>query len=340
MARAEERSWGELRVGIAVTAIAALAIVGVVIAGAQRGPFLPDTYTLYLRLDDAGGIRAASPVRVGGVPAGEVVGLEIVPAREAPPPFASDTLLPMRPEELDYRDIRIELAIQERYRSFVTPSSRAQLASIGMGGERYVQISAGDVREEPLEPGSEVAAAPSVDWDLIIARLNRAFNEIEEIAAISTEIRAKLATGRGTLPRLLADDAALRGRIARFRAESQGLMTLLETGPGLVPRAGHDPTVTALLDSLWRRAERVDRAFEEGSAGRWVEREELDVALAALEAETAELAAALDGGRGTLGRLLHDEELFVQIRVLQRRIGEFVEAFKADPWGFVDIDLF
>ena len=57
--------------------------------------------------------------------------------------------------------------------------------------------------------------------------------------------------------------------------------------------------------------------------------------------ETAEaLSAKLDSGEGTLGRLAHDQELFIQIRVLQLGVRDLIAALKEDPRGSVNIELF
>lgn len=341
MPKGREKSWSELRLGIAVVALGMLAGLVVFFAGARRGPFLPDTYTLYLDLREAGGVRVGSPVRVGGIPAGEVADVEIIPSRDRLPPAASDTLEPLTgiPE---LRDIRIELSVQERFRPYVTSSSRAQLASLGLGGERYVQISPGDVREPSLAPGSEIPAVASVDWDLLLAKLSRAFNEMREIAEISEAIRGRLAEGGGTVPRFLDRESPIYGRIAAVQVESESLLATLEGGRGIVPRWSSDPRLERGLDSLVAGLGRVSAEIEreEGALAQWAEADELRAALEETRDEVARLNRALDSGRGTAGMLLNDTELWVQIRVLQLRVAEFVEAFRADPLQFVDIDLF
>lgn len=340
MAKASEKSWSELRVGIVVVAIGALAGLAVFFAGARRGPFLPDTYTLHVELSEAGGIRVGSPVRVGGIPAGEVADVEIIPARRSPPPVASDTLEPLT-EMPDLRDIRIELSVQERFRPYITSGSRAQLASIGLGGERYVQISAGEVGETPLEPGAEIPARPSIDWDLLLAKLSRAFNEMSEIAEISEQIRMRLAEGDGSLPRFIDKDSPIYARIEAVGRESRSLLAILEGGAGVVPRWSSDPRLQRGVDSLAASLERfVENLENEEGLRRWAEPEELRVALEETREEVASLDRALESGSGTAGRFVNDEELWVQIRVLQRRMAELVEAFQSDPLGFVDIDLF
>lgn len=340
MAKAHQKSWSELRIGIAVAAIGLLVGLVVFFAGARRGPFLPDTYTLYLDLREAGGVRVGSPVRVGGIPAGEVADVEIIPARQSPPPFASDTLEPLTgiPE---HRDIRIELSVQERFRPYITSRSRAQLASIGLGGERYVQITAGDVREEPVPSGGEIPAIASVDWDLLLAKLSRAFNEMRAIARISEEIRGRLE-GEGSLARFIDPESPIYGRIEAVQAESRSLLATLEGGGGIVPRWTADPRLERGLDSLADGLSRVSAEIEreEGALRRWAEADELRAALQETRAEVARLDEALDSDRGTFGRLVNDAELWVEIRVLQARVAELVEAFRSNPLRFVDVDLF
>ena len=85
--RRTEPSWGDLRLGIIVSAVGALALAVVIVLGSGRGPMRPDTYTLYVNLDDAGGLRVGSPVELGGTPAGQVVEVAIIPA-EGPAPVA------------------------------------------------------------------------------------------------------------------------------------------------------------------------------------------------------------------------------------------------------------
>lgn len=338
MPTSREKSWADLRIGIAVTAVFALAGVAVFLAGARRGPFLPDTYTLYLKLSEAGGVRVGSPVRVRGIPAGEVADVEIIAPESSAPGDTLEALTGI-PE---LADIRLELSVQERFRPYITAESRAQLATIGAGGERYVQISAGTVGEEPVPDGGEIVAIPSTDWDLILARLSRAFNEMAEIAEIAEGIRGKLESGGGSLPRFLDKESRIYAEIEGVRRESESLLALVEEGPGLIPRWYGDPRLKRnlgrLTDDLDSLAVSLDA--EDGALGRWTRSEELRTALADAREEVRRLDEAVASGRGTWGRLANDEELWVQIRVLQRRVADLVAAIKADPLGSVDIDLF
>lgn len=341
--RVADRPWSDYRVGIIITAVIVLVGISIFVVGSAAGPFAPETYTYFVDLDDAAGIRVGSIVRVGGVDAGEVIDVAIVPARVAEPePFPADTL--RRPEALrrDVRDVRLTLAIQETFVDNITSSSRAQLAMLGVGAERYVKVTAGNVRERPLPPGSTIPTIASIDLDLVLGRLARAFNETKEIAALADQIRAKVSARRGSVGLLLDADAELYGEIRALEGEARSLLEMIDHGPGFVALYRHDRTLQASLDSLSANLATIQAAVRDSTSGLtlWTERTALDQALTDLRAEVAAFDARLAGGRGTLGRLAADQELWIQVRILEREIAELVEAFKADPLGFVNIEIF
>lgn len=326
--RRTEPSWGDLRLGIIVVSVGLLALVGVIVLGSGRGPMRPETYTLYVHLDDAGGLRVGSPVEVLGAPAGQVVDVTILPP-DAPGAAGA------QPER---GDIRIELSVEERFRDHITNSSRAQLATLGMGGERYVKIVAGDVREPPVEPGAVIPTVASVDLDLVLAQAGRAGNEIQEIAYLGTQLQEKVASGAGTAGKLVDLDSPLYDRVYRFEDHAQDFLEALDHGQGVIPGWRSDGRLKANVEAL-----RSDVAFLSDSSlalEDWSDPAELRQAIHDLRVAAAALSAKLDSGQGTLGRLARDQELFIQIRVLQLALRDLIAALKEDPMGSVKIELF
>ena len=342
---AVERPWSDYRLGMAVVASGLLLGLTIFIMGSAAGPLRPETVDYLVDLDDAAGIRVGSLVRVGGIIAGEVTGIEIVPpphdpglARLGP----GDTLPSIATLSRSEPDVRLTLSVEEAYADNITPSSRAQLAILGAGAERYVKITAGDVREAPIEPGSTIPTVPSVDWDLVLGRLARAFNETEEIIALTDEIKAKLAGEQGSVGRLMDPEAALFRQVAALQAESKSLFHILERGPGFVGLYRRDRELQNRLDRVRANVDalRAELDDPQGSLRSWARRDELDAAIAGLQGELDGLDASLQDGRGSLGRLLNDQEIYIELRVLQTRVREVVEAFKANPLRFVNIRIF
>ena len=339
MPRRAEPAWGELKLGILVTMAVAAAVIGVLLLGSTRGPFAPDVLPYFVELDEAGGIRAGSFVRVAGMPAGEVVELVIVPPLEQPSAVVGGRLQPATGLPTQPANIRLELGVHDRFQPYITPTSRAQLATLGMGGERYVKITAGDVRERPLPAGSTIAEIPSVDWDLVTAQLGRALAETEVLATNVEEIRGKLFEGDATAARLLDVESPLYGSLESLAEQSERLLDALDEGEGIVAGVRGDTVLAGNLQAIRANVRAID-SLTEDAALPWRDPEELITALTALETEAQDLHTRLEGGEGTLGRLLYDEELWVQVRVLQSRLRRTVEAFRENPLGFVNIRIF
>jgi ABC-type transporter Mla subunit MlaD len=341
--RYEATSWREYRVGIVVTA--ALAVVGsaIFLLGSTCGPFQPEVRYYHIDLDDVAGLRVGSIVRIGGIDAGEVTEIAIVPPEGAPTrPLAPGERLP-RPEALEAEpDVMVALSVREPFHRRITRRSEAQLAILGAGAERYVKITAGDPREQPLPEGSEIPVVASVDWDLVLGRLSRAFNELSEITALTDEIKAKVATRRGSLGQLTEADAELYRQIGALQTEAHALMNLMDHGPGFVALYRQDRELQARVDSLNANLRLIQAALKDpnGAFQAYREPEELRVALQDLRTELAELDARMESGRGSLGRFLHDEEIFIQVRLLRERISAVAAALKEDPLAFVNIRIF
>lgn len=336
-----DRGWGEYRLGIVVTLIVTAVVITVLLLGSQRGPFLPDTLPYYLELDDAAGIRVGSSVRVGGMPAGEVRDVEIVPPRLPKLPPTDEFRLP--PAEFRLAaDIRLQIEVDERFERYLTPSSRAQLANLGLGGERYVRISAGDVRESPLEVGSTIPAVASADWDLILTKLARALNEAQVLMAVGREVKADIAAGGGTAGKLLDADAELYTILSRVIDDAQRLLTAIDSGPGFIGRYRNDPTLRNQIASLKREIEVLDSLQSAPGSGyqRWASPTELEAAVVGAGSQAEAVRLHLDGAHGTVGRLAHDEELQRQLRVLEARVADLARAFRDNPLGFINIELF
>jgi phospholipid/cholesterol/gamma-HCH transport system substrate-binding protein len=339
MPRRAEPAWGELKLGILVTLVVASAVFGVVIIGSTRGPFAPDVVPYFVELEEAGGIRAGSFVRVAGMPAGEVVELVIVPPLEQPSAVVRGRLQPATGLPSQPANIRLELGVHDRFQPYITPTSRAQLATLGMGGERYVKITAGDVREGPLPAGSTITEIPSVDWDLVTAQLGRALAEVEVLAANVEEIRAKLFDGNATAALLLDTESPLYGSLESLADQSESLLDALDEGEGIVAGVRGDSVLEENLGTIRANVRAID-SLTRDPAHPWRNPEQLIAALTALEADAQDLRSRLESGEGTLGRLLYDEELWIQLRVLQDRFRRTMEAFREDPLGFVNIRLF
>ncbi|MBW8189476.1 outer membrane lipid asymmetry maintenance protein MlaD [Neiella marina] len=116
----------EIAVGLfVVLAVASLAILSIKVAtwGMTGGQ---DTYTVYARFDNIGGLKERAPIKIGGVVIGRVTGITL---------------------ESEYYTPVVELRINSRYSELAETSSASILTS-GLLGEQYVGITPGFVIDD------------------------------------------------------------------------------------------------------------------------------------------------------------------------------------------------
>ncbi|MCH8492798.1 MAG: outer membrane lipid asymmetry maintenance protein MlaD [Idiomarina sp.] len=126
----------ELMVGIFISvAIAALVFLAMQVAN-QSSSTRGETYTLYAKFDNIGGLKVRSPVKVGGVVVGRV---------------ASITL------DKEFFEPVVELRISKEYSGFPETSTASILTS-GLLGEQYVGLEPGFMDDDifVLENGDTI----------------------------------------------------------------------------------------------------------------------------------------------------------------------------------------
>jgi len=107
---------------------------------------------------------------------------------------------------------------------------------------------------------------------------------------------------------------------------------------GLVPGWRGDGRLKANVEALG--ADMAALADSSRGLDAWSNPAELRAAIGDLRTEVSALSRKLDSGQGTLGRLLRDQELYVQIRVLRLGLRDLMAAIREDPMGSVNIELF
>ncbi len=108
------------RLGLFVVGTLAVLAAGIFIIGNKEFLF-NSTYRLNAGFQNVGGLMAGSPVRVGGMQEGTV----------------SQIILPDHPDQ----KVRVVLNLNQRTRTVVKKDSVAAIASDGLVGDRYIEVS-------------------------------------------------------------------------------------------------------------------------------------------------------------------------------------------------------
>src|SRR4030066_1339287 len=152
----------EIKIGIFLAGAFLILAAIIFIAGDMSPWFQKPGYALSVLFPTASGLEKHAAVRLAGVKIG----------------YFKDI-------RLDQRKARVVLAIWPKYQ--VPRGSRATLASIGLVGERYIEISPSE-QAEFLKPGETIEASAAIGFDQIGAL---AASIGEELKAASQATRKK-----------------------------------------------------------------------------------------------------------------------------------------------------
>jgi phospholipid/cholesterol/gamma-HCH transport system substrate-binding protein len=286
MDKSKALTWTELRVGVVVlVSLATLAFAVISIGGGGGGAFRP-RYEVKALMNDVNGLKPGSPVRVGGVEVGTVTRVNFAGGESGM--------------------VEVAMRLDRRVKSRVTTESQATLGSLGLLGEKAVDISSSTVGQ-PLEDGAYLASAVE---DPIKGLLTDASSSTGHLRRILSRMDA----GEGLIGKALRDEE-LYDRMTDVSVRLQGVLSRLESDKGTLGRLVNDQR---MADSLARSAQSLEQIATrveagEGTLGALTRDEELARDLKSLTAGMEEVVGRLRRGEGSAGRLLHDDVFFQRV---------------------------
>jgi ABC-type transport system involved in resistance to organic solvents, periplasmic component len=342
----KEIAWSELKVGVLIViAIAILSGIVILVLGVES-PFA-SRYTLYTYLPNIGGLKPGSTVMLDGVTIGTVDSFD----------FASD---------ID-KGIRIKMRLQTSYQPRIRTDSIAKLRSLGLLGDKYIEINQGTPNGRPLKEGETVTGAPPIDLDQMIAQGTHTFDNVSDTVDNIKALTEGMLEGKGTIGRLMRDDSFYKNANETLRKIQEGKGTAgaflndktlyrelsatatnlrkvsarIENGEGAAGKLLTDKQVAESISSSVKKLDsviaRIDRG--EGSLGKLSTDPALYNNLTKLTDNLGPVAAGLSRGDGTVGQLLKDKELYTNTNKFMAELIMLVHDVRQDPKKYLRIKL-
>lgn len=281
--RSRALTWTELRVGVVVIASLLVLTFAILYIGGGGGSPLAPKYEIHALMTDVNGLKAGAPVRLGGVEVGTVTGVG----------FSEQY-----PGQVEVR-LKIERAVQDR----ITSTSRITLGSLGLLGEKAVDIAPGP-GGTPIADGGYVRAAGEDPFKGLMG-------DASESTAHLRRILSRIDAGEGLIGKALRDDE-LYNRMSDVAVRLQAVITKLESPTGPLGRLVNDQQMAQQLSSAVRGMDAVVSRVEkgEGALGALTRDETIARDVKNVSTTLNDLAQRLNRGEGTAGKLLTDDEFY------------------------------
>lgn len=289
-----------LRVGALVLVAVAAFVAAILLIGEQSKLFASKA-DYYVMFNNVGGLDTGNPVQLNGVDVGRV----------------TEVLLPAEPGK---NDIRVEISIEQRFAPRVRQDSQASIATLGLLGDKYIELTSGSMDVPTIPEGGQIPTAPTTSIDELLASGENLMDNVIAISFSLRNILGRMERGEGILGRLTVDTPEAEALIDSVKgtvAAAERIAEKVESGEGPIPRLINDPQMARRLDESLARLESVLAKLDEGEGAlpRLLNdpttAERLDTLLDLLNRVATDLASfveEVESSDGLLQRLLTDEE--------------------------------
>lgn len=318
MKRSSFITWDQLKVGMVILASLAVMAVAIYKLGNAANLFAK-RYELTAFLPNANGLRAGGTVFVAGQLAGTISAIEFLPVD-------NDTT----------RNLRVRMRVDEGLREYIRGDSKVKVRTLGLLGDKVLDISIGSPRYGILRPGDTVSVLPSLDYEAVLAQAASAVTDMVDLTRDLKKITGGIAAGQGTVGQLVTNRRLYdefvgtmnraNTMLARFQNPNGTLSKLLDD-PALYNRF---VSVVESTDSLV-----VSLNDKNGTIGKLLRNDTLYTHIVNMAAAGDSLMRLISNGNGIAAKLLNDPTLYDRLNKLTTDLGAILDDVRKDPHKYL-----
>ncbi|HKC24736.1 MAG TPA: MlaD family protein [Thermoanaerobaculia bacterium] len=240
------------RVGIIVFASLVIFAGIIMVIGGKTGFFLART-SYFARFPNSQGLVEGNQVRLAGVTVGSVRKIEV----------------PGRPGE----DLTLHFDIEKRYQHLVKTDSRVEIKTIGLLGDKYLEVSVGSPDKPDLEPDHEIMAYRGAELEKILAGSGDLVDNVVAITKSLKTVLGRTERGEGFLGEITSPEQPgkeLSRSLRQTIDSANALLVEMRQGRGLLSRLINDPkladSISSELEGATGSLHRILASFERGTA--------------------------------------------------------------------------
>lgn len=311
MKRTDRVKWGELKVGLLV----AFGLIFLLWASFSGGgsSFFYSKKPLHTVLNTANGIIAGAPVRLSGVEVGKVDEIKLIGKSLTEQVF-------------------VTMLIEDRVWFNIKKDSKATLGTIGMLGDKYIELTPGSPELPELAPGDFIEGRVAGDLLTLVDHAPEMVGNLQHLAQALGNLATKLEGTDGTLGKLIHSDSLYEALTLASRRAADLVARLDSQLPPLLEGA------TSAAQGFAQVAKSATDTT--GTVGRLIMDDAAYVRLLSLVSRFDSLAAGLEAGKGTAGALLKDETVYADLHKTILDVQFLLQDIRENPKKYVTFKVF
>jgi phospholipid/cholesterol/gamma-HCH transport system substrate-binding protein len=310
----------ESKVGLLLAVAGIIFVLAVFLIGDQEGVW-KSKYQLRIYYDQVQGLLPGAPVRLAGLRVGSVRDIE----------FSSEM-----PGQLE-----VILSVDKAVKSMIRSDSEALIGSLGLLGDKTIEITVGSPDSMMLEDGEVIRAGKSASIEAIIAQGGDLVDNLSVASANAREIIEKINDGKGSLG-LFVNDPSVYFDLDKLLILTERLTNQLDSGKGSLARFVNDSTFYVELTGFLSNTKALIDTLTngEGTLPMLMKNPEPYQNLESILSDWRELTAQIRSGKGSAGKLLTEDSLYVNLSRTLERTEALLKDLRENPGRYVKFSIF
>lgn len=314
-------SWANLKVGIVVLLGLAVFMFFVSIVGNDANVFT-STYPLKVFVPNVQGLVSGAMITLGGLKVGYVRTLDFT---------ARDTT----------NGVDITFEVQSKYRGSITQNTVAQIKTIGLLGDKYIDLSIGSKNLPPLPDYAYVPLRESFDFEAAGPQLRTSLADFTELMKNLHVITGHIAKGEGSVGKLVTQPNVADG-MEHFLQSLNNTMTAMEQKRGALGELIYDKPLGTDLKELAGNLNAVTGQIRQGkgTAGKLIMDDRLYNNLTQLSSRADSILARANADSSNVSKVIGDPQFFNNMQGVLHDLNLLMIDIRLHPERYIHFSVF
>jgi phospholipid/cholesterol/gamma-HCH transport system substrate-binding protein len=318
---AKQLRWANLKVGIVLLIGLVIFVFIVSIVGTEQNVFT-STYPVKLFVTNVHGLVNGAMVTLGGLKIGYVTSMVFV---------TKDGV----------NGVEVTATLLSKYRSSITTSTAAQIKTIGLLGDKYIDLTIGNQNEQALADNAFIPITESFDIETAGPQFKAALADFTELMASSRKIAASIEKGEGSIGRLLKKPEVAAG-LERFVVSLNGVMGAVEKKRGLLGSFVYDDSLSRSVTEVSANLRTITGQLSrgQGTMGKLIMEDNLYKSLSSFTSRADALMGKASSDSSSVSRFVNDGTFYLQTMTLMKDLNRFLVDLREHPERYVHFSVF
>jgi phospholipid/cholesterol/gamma-HCH transport system substrate-binding protein len=310
-----------LKVGLTVFIGLVIFFIFIFLVGSQESIFR-STYNLRMFVTNAEGLSNGALVSLGGLKIGDVSDIRFM-------------------NKDGKNGILIVLNIQQKYQSQITNNSIAKISTMGLLGDKFVDISLGQPGEVILKDNAFISVKESQNIESITSKLQPALDDFSGVVRNLKNITDSISEGQGSIGRLI-NNKKTANNLESIITNLKSFTTALTAQEGTLGKLAYDNSLFDNLSSLAGNLKGITDTIKagKGTLGKLIASDSLYLSTNSFAKRLNKLLSKTDSDSTVVGGLFNDKKLYLKLDSLLVDLNRLIIDMKENPGKYVSFSVF